>query len=251
MKHRILPFLLAPLFLGACTHYYYAPNSLQTPFLQQQHDTRASLALVSGDQFSGFEGHASYSPVNHMALMVNHFNVRHARSSYDPNEHWGKGHLTELALGAYLPSNITCVSLFGGWGRGRVLNSYDEGAQADLRFERLFIQPGLAVQGKWARLGLAFRFNRLKYVDGAVDLAIDFDDLETIEKIEKNSPIGFAEFGFSFGFGTRPIWVDFKINSLQKRAPSELGFAKSSFALTVQIDLDYYWRKEDTEPGGG
>lgn len=244
MKRQPILLLIASLSLGACTHYYYAPNSLQTPFLQEQGDTRASLSLIGGDEFSGWEANLVYSPVKYGALLVNHFQVTSNGNSFASDNDWGKGRLTELGLGIYYPaSKKTTLSLLGGWGGGRVLNSYESGSRSDLRMERLFIQPTLAFQENWFRFGLATRINRLAYVRGIIDLGIGDTHIQTIERIERASPIWFPEFGLSIGFGTRPFWVDFKFNINGYEQFEDLGFAKSTVAMAIQFDLDYFWRE--------
>ncbi len=230
----------------ACTHYYYAPNSLQTPFLQKKHDTRASIGFIGGDEFSGWEASACYSPVQYGAVLFNHFQVQHARPDDNPEREYGNGRLTEFALGAYNPikKNMS-LSLFAGWGRGHVFNAYGHGIVSDLRFERLFLQPGLMIQGKRARFGISTRLNRLNYVGGDVDLGIPATDLNSIRNIENATPIHFLESGLVAGFGTAPVWVDFRMNINTKKNRHELGFATSTAGIAIQFELDYFWRKKE------
>ncbi|MBK6929357.1 MAG: hypothetical protein IPH12_00260 [Saprospirales bacterium] len=247
-KRSCFVWIAALLLCDGCTHYYYAPNSLQTPFLQQRGDTRVSLGFIGGDEFNGFEAHAAYSPIRYGAVMVNYFQVQ---SNYSDNtaSDWGRGRLTEVALGAYYPAHkYLSFSLFAGWGGGRVLNSYTDGAKSDLHFERRFIQPGFAVQGKWARVGMAFRFNRLKYLHGDIDLEIGEPHLTTIGNIEEASPVYVPEFGLSFGFGARPIWIDLGINLNNSYDASKLGFAGSTTRITLNCELDHFWRKHPARP---
>ncbi len=246
---RYRSLVLLPVFalLNACTHYYYAPNTLQTPFLREQHDTRVSVGYIGGDEFTGFEVHAAYSPVKYLALMANHFQVQSDNVGASSND-WGKGRLTEIALGGYYPlSNIVSASLFAGWGRGRVLNSYDQGAKADLRFQRRFLQPAIAVQGKSLRLGLAMRFNQLEYIRGDIDYQIGEPHISTIARIEQASPIYIPEAGITFGFGYRPFWINTHLNINQKRSPEILGFADYTIGLSVLFELDYFWRPQPVQ----
>ena len=132
-KLFLLTVLALVCLLSSCTHYYYAPNTLHAPFLQKQHDTQVNVGIVGGDEFSGWEANALYSPVKYAAVMLNHFQVRHGSRSFEDNEDWGEGRLTEFAVGAYLPANeINCFSVT--WppkriiagGRRLVFYDYDE-----------------------------------------------------------------------------------------------------------------------------
>ena len=232
---------------ASCTHYYYAPNTVQTPFLQNQYDTRGSLALITGDQFSGLEATAVFSPVRYTAVLFNHFHVQHGGQQSPSNDSdWGKGRLTEFGLGLYYPAgDLLSLSLFGGWGGGRVLNSYDQGALADLYFQRTFIQPAIAIQGKWARVGIGFRLGRLEYVRGQIDYAIGEPHVTTITRIENASPIFIPETTITFGFGTRPFWINFSGNSLQLSRREDFSFARSTFAMNLTLELDYFWEEPD------
>lgn len=243
-----LPLLLciALCLSSACSHYYYAPNSLQTPFLQQKHDTRASIGFIGGNEFSGWEASACFSPVKYGAVLFNHFQVQHAKPDDNPERKYGNGRLTEFALGAYNPikKNMS-LSLFAGWGGGQVFNAYGNGGVSNLRFERIFLQPGMMIQGKRARFGVATRFNRLNYVSGEVDLGIPPTELNAIRSIENVSPIYFSELGFVGGFGAAPVWVDFRINLNNKESLHSSGFATSTAGISIQFELDYFWRKTE------
>lgn len=243
-KKLLLPAVLAAFcLLSSCTHYYYAPNTLQAPFLQNQHDTKVNMGLIGGDEFNGWEANALYSPVKYTAVMLNHFQVQHGRRSFEDNEDWGEGRLTEFAVGAYLPANeINCFSLFAGVGAGRVLNIYEYDGRADLRFRRWFVQPSFSAQGDWARFGLSFRLNRLEYTKGNITYDIGENHLRTIKNIEETTPIFVPEAGLSFGFGSRPVWFNFGFNFNLMPDKRDYGFAGTTASLGLQFDLDYLWR---------
>ena len=234
------------LLLGSsCSHYYYAPNTLQTPFLQQQHDSRVSVGVITGDELSGFELHGAYSPLKYGAIMVNYFDVRSDESNTGTPDEWGKGHQLEFALGGYYPiGKYTSLSLFGGWGTGRALNSFGPNVLADLRFQKRFLQPTFTVQGKWFRFGTALRFNQLEYKRGDIDFEIDQNELATIQNIEQASPIYIPETGFSVGFGHKAFWADFHLNICNSPRRKELGFLPSTFGGTITLELDKLWRKK-------
>lgn len=243
----ILPAVLGIILLlgSACTHYYYAPNTLQTPFLQQRHDTRVSVGAISGDEFSGFEAHAVYSPVKFGALMFNYFSAA-SNGAGDPSADWGKGNMAEIALGAYYPlGKYVSISCFGGIGRGKVLNHYEDLGRSDLRFRRTFLEPALSVQYRWLRLGLAYRLSRLEYLRGYIDYSIGEPHLGIIEAIERNSPLWMPEFGFNFGFGTRPFWVSFYLNYNYSHLKDELYFTPLSTGISFSFELDYLWRPKE------
>ncbi|TNE68390.1 MAG: hypothetical protein EP344_01410 [Bacteroidetes bacterium] len=233
------------LFSTACTHYYYAPNTLQTPFLQKRGDMRVSAGYIAGDEFQGLELHAVLSPVRYGAVMVNYLDVRNSGNNFSSNNDWGKGQLIEIGLGGYYPAtDKLSLSLFAGWGGGSVLNAYDQDARADLRFQRRFLQPGLAVQGRWVRFGAALRLNQLQYVRGDINYAIGEPHITTITRIEQQSPHFVPESAFTLGVGTRPFWVNMTLNTNHKADRTDLGFAEATFGIALFCELDYFWREQ-------
>lgn len=244
-KHLVFISITISLLLsGACTHYYYAPNSAQAPFLQEQHDTRLELGTIAGDEFSGWEAQAMYSPVKYGAMMVNYFSVSSNRNA-DPADDWGRGRLVEIALGGYYPfSEYAVISLMGGWGAGSAYNSFDINSAADLHFQKRFLQPGIAFQIKWARIGTTFRFNQLEYVRGNIDYGIGEPHLTDIQHIEQESPIYIPEACFTFGFGYRPFWGNIHLNYSNLDQRRDLQFARFTFGTSFMIEIDQLWRKK-------
>ena len=234
------------LLLGSsCSHYYYAPNTLQTPFLQQQHDSRVSVGVITGDELSGFELHGAYSPLKYGAIMVNYFDVRSDESNTGTPDEWGKGHQLEFALGGYYPiGKYTSLSLFGGWGTGRALNSFGPNVLADLRFQKRFLQPTFTVQTKLFRLGMALRFNQLEYKRGDINLGISRSELAIIYNLKQASLIFFPETGLSLGLGSKAFWVDVHLNICNSRRLNELHFMPITTSATITLELDKFWRKK-------
>ena len=228
---------------SACTHYYYAPNSMQAPFLQERNDTRFMVGGLVGDQFSGWEAQGVYSPVKYGAVMVNYMSVASDRSTSETN--WGRGRLVEVALGGYYPaSKYATFSLFGGWGAGNAYNVFDMNAVANLKFQKRFLQPGIAFQGKWARVATALRFNQLEYIKGDIDYQVGEPDLTTIRKIEAASPIYLPEISFTFGFGYRPFWGNMHLNFTNLDQREDLNFADFTWGVSFNIEIDQLWRKQ-------
>ncbi len=244
MLHKLLFLSLLALFCGACSSYYYAPNTLHTPHLLKRHDAQLSGAGLMGVEFSGFEMHGSYALTNRLALMVNHVQMNGGDRSSD---RWGRGRLTEGALGTYFPvGDATSNSLFLGWGDGYALNRYPSNSKAELRFNRYFGQLGVSVERSVLRMGIATRFNYLQYRSGRIDYRLGEPHISVIEQIEETSPIFFPEFGFSIGLGTNPIAINAFLNRIEYARAEELGMATYTMGISFSFKLDYLWRPEHT-----
>ncbi|MGI9158620.1 MAG: hypothetical protein ACR2K1_02585 [Saprospiraceae bacterium] len=233
---------LLPFF--ACTHYYYAPNSLQIPTLREQHDATVTACGVLGDEFRGWELQAAYSPLPYTMLQFTHFNVQGdpstAFSGMEGQD--GQGRLTEGALGFYVPTGPTGVfSCSAGLGSGAVNNYYGDQVQSKLNFRRLYIQPAIGFEGEIFRGGLAGRLVRLSYLNGAIDARIPTEDFDAIQRIEYNAPLLFPEFAAWLGAGFRPIFVQAQFNLCL--ADSRYKFARSSIGLSITYQIAHLWKQ--------
>ncbi len=230
---------------ASCTHHYYAPNTVQTPYLTEQHDATILGGVGSGDEFSGSEIHAVYSPIKHVAVMFNYFNVKskvseNAQTSVSASQQSGNGRLTEFALGGYLPFANGSASIFGGYGKGFAKNNYGADILTNLRFERTFIQPTIAFRYAWADVGMAIRINRLRYLDGTVDLRLSADhadEFEAIKAIEEKTTIVFPELGLSFGARYRLLMLKFHLSMLTDTSVESLHFARTYAGMSFGINI--------------
>ena len=229
---------------SACTHYYYAPNTLNTPYLQDKHDATARLALGSGNEYQATEVQAVYSPIRHGALMVNYFNAQGNKSNTDSGK--GHGQMLEGAIGAYLPfAEVFSASLFAGYGRGQVHNEYVMSSSSggtvyrpsDLKFERHFIQPSVVFRGhRRFTASLGFRLCRLHYVSGQIDASIPTEDLKAIMLIEEKSPIWLPEASYGIGLHIRPVTASLTLTRSVSPDPN-LRLNPSNLAFSLAIDI--------------
>lgn len=227
---------------GACSSYYYAPNTLHTPHLKERHDTQVSLGGLTGPEFSGFELHGSYAVSHRWALMANYMDLAGGSTS---GESRGRGRLGEGALGLYFPlGEEISTGLFLGWGTGNVLYQHEGGVRSRLNFHRYFGQYYVSVERGAFRLGTALRLNYLQYRKGWIDYRIGEPHVSKIELIEERSPFLFPEIGVSAGVGSRPIWVNFFFNVMEYQPAEELGLAEYTAGVSMVFQMDYFWRAE-------
>lgn len=241
----MLPWILFVLILllgCACNSYYYAPNTIYTPHLMERHDATASVSGLRGPEFSGFEVHGSYALSRRLALMVNHMQLRGGNPA---QERWGRGRLTEGALGMYVPAgDATSNTLFLGWGTGYAFNQFPKESKATLEFHRYFGQYGVSVERGALRFGTGIRLNYLQYRKGWIDYRLGEPDISKIELIEERSPLIFPELSVSLSMGSRPVWVNLFATLMEYNWAEELGLATHTFGLSLNFQMDHFWRAE-------
>lgn len=240
------------LWLNACTHYYYAPNTVQTPFLQDKGNCTVKASLGFGHEYTGSEWHTVYSPVKHIALMGNFFHASGAANRANTYHDSGKGYLLEGGLGAYKPlgKNFSAC-LFGGYGRGVVRNYYANGSlgtpgtqtvPSTLWFDRSFLQPSIAFQGDIFVFGMGFRLSHLRYRRGDIDYRAPQEEVAAIRNIEAQSPLLLPEMAYHLGFNIDPVVLTVSFTRTYV-SDSNLHLNPANFSLAAAFKLDKIWKK--------
>lgn len=252
MKKLIKPIylvLLAALAATSCNHRYYAPNSIQTPFLQNQHDANVSGGMAFGPEYSGWEAQAVYSPIKKIAVIGSFFTASSKKDKINDLSglsEWGRGYFYEGGIGGYHAWNEHSVqSVFVGAGKGNVFNYFGNDREADLDFQRLFLQTGIALQYKYLHLGFGLRLCHLNFVGGDVDLKIDDFELDVIKRLQEDSPMLLAEYSFNFGWKIGPV----RLHNILTYSPSnavqkDARFAGNNISLSASLDLHHFWKKK-------
>ena len=165
MKKSRTYFFLAILLVGfsSCSHYYYAPNSSNTPLFREKNELSASGQVLTGSSHQGFELQAAYATGKHTAVIVNFAGASKAPNSNDlADRETGNGTLGEVGLGLFypLPNSKLIFETFGGGGLGSIKNDYGE-ATSTIRFSRFFLQPDIGFRSKYFDLIASGRFSLL------------------------------------------------------------------------------------------
>ncbi len=229
-----------------CNHYYYAPNTVQTPILQQRHDAEVSLGVARGQNLQGYELQGVYSPVKHGAVMFNYFQAQ-GRNRDSGGFNWGKGRLTEFGLGGYLPTKKGSAALFAGWGQGFVENHYLDEGNSILHFDRIFFQPTIATQGKFFRFGAGLRIVQVRFGKGQITHLSDTRELYNLQQIEVRSPLVFPEIALNGGLWIGPMTMGISATLVNSNRATIQNFSKSNISFRTTIALQSLWRKPKTE----
>jgi hypothetical protein len=240
-----LPFLAFLLLLGACNHYYYAPNVLHQPLLKQQHDASVRGGLGLGSGYVGLDVQAAYSPVRHGALMYNYFSIDGSTTTRLNTSRQIRGYLHEGALGGYFDlSDAAQFSIYGGLGRGRVYNQYsEEGVTSDIELERWFAQPGLIIYDDRLRFNLGLRISYVAYGDGYFDTRLEGPEREELLAVAANSPDLLFETGLGFSMRLRPIVLSLNFVNSQTRE-QEFAYKRGYSNVSLALDIHDLWRRK-------
>jgi hypothetical protein len=249
MRTLLLLFISLIFFGTGCVHYYYAPNSLQTPYIEKKGDGVVTAAISGNPRTLNGDFHASYSPIKQGTVMLNYF---HTRNSFENTNFFSGptyvqssvGYLVEAAVGGYRPIAFGTGALYMGWGLGEMQNNYGIDRIADIRLQRFFVQPTFTFKTDWFRLGMGMRLVRLSFPSGNIDYRIEPSDIQVIQNLDKNSPFWFPEFGGNLGFHFKPVTISLNLVLLASQSASEYGFDSSNMGLGISIELQELFKKK-------
>lgn len=240
------------LFFTACNQHFYSPNFIHTPYIDQK-GQGAITAAVSGSPISiNGDFHVSYSPIKHGTAMLNVFR---SQTSFENTNFFGgttyrersKGFLAEAAVGGYLPFGFGTGALYVGWGLGQTRNDYGIGRIAELSLQRFSIQPSFTFKNDWFRLGMGMRLVYLAFPKGRVDYRIDQEDIQVIQRLEKEAPLWFPEFGGNIGVHIKPVTIHADLVLIAAKRAPEYGFDGSNIGLGLTVELENLFQSKSRE----
>ncbi len=218
--------------LTSCAHYYYAPNAQNVPLLKEKKDTKLTVALSSGDEFTGFEAQFATAVSDKIGIMANLITA----SGNEDNGESGSGSMFEIGAGYFKPLGKRFVfETYGGIGYGTVSNKYDPGT-SKVKFTRLFVQPSIGFTTSWIDIALSTRLAGLNYHSVAYS-GIENHDSSDLEYIKDNK----FSFLFEPAFTVRAGWDQLKFQLqlvLSKNLNnSALQQEESNFNLGLFLDV--------------
>ena len=248
------------LVFAACTsNRFYTPNTMNIPMLTEAGQGTVAGGLTTGSKNTGWEAQATYSPVKHLGLMFNHFDLRHKGEAptnqssfffFEKTPYEGQTRLTEGAVGGYYqvgPQKEYLLSLFTGFGQGRSENRYSappdqqssEIYVSDWRYQRYFIQPALSLKYNRFQVGTGIRFAWVNYRDGNINSRVGQLETQRIELLENSSPLFFTEMAWSIGWRLKPMVVSLNSTAVVrgKNTLRDLDMASNYVSLTLGLNI--------------
>ncbi len=156
MKPILLNILLvATLFITGCARYYYKPNTVNVPLFTDKGQAHINIAggnqsLFDSDEYlTFFDVQAAGSPVKHLGIMANYSTQSYHTSLPDfaSGNVPAKGYIAEAGIGAYSATgqrkSKLITDIYVGYGIGDVTSD------VNMKFSRVFIQPGIGVGSPW------------------------------------------------------------------------------------------------------
>lgn len=189
LKPAICLFLL-PGLLVSCTHYYYAPNTNNTPLLKEKNEGKVNGQYYVTDEANGIEVQAAYATGKHTAVMASYTSARHGSKSEHANSDNGYGNYIEAGIGYFTTINKSnwVFETYVGLGTGKITNTYHPSESSKTRFNKVFIQPALGYASKYFEVALSSKlsFVHLAVKNSSATTAYNFSAFRDINYIREN-----------------------------------------------------------------
>jgi len=240
MSKYFIVIIISCLLFASCTHYYYGPNSNNTPLLREK-EGKVNVQFASSDNFKALEVQTAFAVTRHTGFMVNFITGGgKEKNSLDIDDESGTAHLYEAGAGYFTPMNKGTVQFetFGGAGIGRVNNVHDSGRRSSVKLVRYFVQPAIGVRKK----GSEFAFSsRLSYVRHTLDFnsVKDGPDAMDLEYLADHPTSFLVEPAFVLRFGTPDFLFQLQYTFSLNITNPELKQERGLFNVGVCIPIHY------------
>lgn len=253
-----LPFLAFSLWCSSCApSRFYTPNTMQVPVLTGAHEGTISGGISKGGDHTGLETQAIYSPLPHLGLMANYFNVTSKTqvltefsSSFFESTCTSKASFVEAGVGGYYavgPSKEYLLSFFAGFGSGKMKNSYSAPPDpvntdpyvSDWRYQRWFAQPSLSLKYRRFQVGTGLRLVWVSFLDGNINSRMGLFETERIQLLERSSPMFLTEMAWSLGWRLNPFVISLNSTSVVRgnNTLRDLDLATNYVSVSLGVNL--------------
>lgn len=180
----------------------YVPNAVHTPMLEERGDVQVGGGLGAFGGLTGFDLQAAYAVTDNVGVSADFAHGQEQESDPDFHRH----RFGEVGVGYFNDiSSVAQFEVYGGYGRGQA-ESEDtytfittETIRAKGRYDRIFVQPALQVQGGPLHLYGAARLVRVNFHE------FGSTDTETVSDIQ---PVYLNEMAVGIGLGTGSFRVE-------------------------------------------
>jgi hypothetical protein len=231
----------------------YVPMTVHLPAIQSKNDLYFQLGMAVGPYGAGFEAQGAYSPLRHVLLGGSYFSATGTGTGFSSAsgtqvKQW------EVAAGVYTVDDHTnglkteTKTLFGsvmtGFSKGDIRNTYSIKGVSELKYERVFIQPGVFINEHDVLLGIALRLNYLRYTYGDISLDIEPEALTAFRNLEDTGSMVLSELLLQMGFRFGPVDLLGKL-TLVNNDTKGLQFARFSIHAGAAANLTRLFSKKD------
>lgn len=191
-----------------CTHKYFYPLTPNIPMHSAAGELTLSGNYTFNDRIDGVEGQLAYAATDHLGLIGNFIYVKGVE---DKVNDYGSGKMGEAGIGYFTNKGKLHLAVYAGGGIGDQYHRYRSDTvgyyEADMNFNRIFIQPSIGYKSRIFEGAFTTRFSRLDYskVTSDIDPVLDPYNYDIVNLLDADRPYYLFEPALTIRIGSERI----------------------------------------------
>ncbi|MFI5172046.1 MAG: hypothetical protein ACHQFW_06620 [Chitinophagales bacterium] len=235
--------LFGIIFCG-CTRIYYSPTAQNVPFLSEQNEIRI-VGSQSSNECIAFDIQASYSPIYHLGIMVNTSWCASTGGDVFRQGNPDTGHLIEGGAGYYFRLDESSLAeCYAGFGSGSLNYQWSSDTVADIKFNRIFIQPAFGFKKDVFEIGFSGRLSIVDYTN--------IDEMQSLNSYsnyfgtpQTNQAYIFIEPAITARLGFRAMKLQFQYQKAYKIGGTTLSYSNYNMIFGAIMSPSEFFKRED------
>ena len=222
-----------------CTHKYFYPLTPNVPM----HSGAGELTLAGNYSFNyridGVEGQVAYSATDHIGVMGNFIYVKGVE---DKINDYGLGKMGEVGIGYFTNKGRLHLAVYAGGGLGDQHHHYRSDSigyyQADMNYNRIFIQPSIGYKSRIFESAFTTRFSRLYYstFTSYIDPVLDPYNYDLVNLLNSDRPYYLFEPALTIRIGSDRIKFQGNLGLLYELR-DKVTFVRSALSAGIHVRL--------------
>jgi hypothetical protein len=236
------PFKIDPLkaLLCALTFFYFQSTSAQTnfnsngihfPLLAKKTKATISAGYLLGTDVTGLAFQSAYNIRNKVGVMVNFWNAD--KSTKNDSYRYKTNHQLELGIGTAQEIDKFSMSIYAGYGFGKLSTNFLQVNHYKVEFSRIFVQGSLIRYYDVFYFGSSLRFSYTNFRNA--DVNVNYNNFNQVRDLENHNPSIQPEIAGILGFKSNNIFGDFSFTYFH-RPVRDLNFTR----IIVRFAIGYY-----------
>jgi hypothetical protein len=206
-------------------------NGIHFPLLKKKNDATISVGYLFGSDVTGLSFQSAYNIRNNVGVMFNFWNAD--KSVKNDSYKYKTNHQLEFGIGTGQEIGKLTMSIYTGYGFGKLSTDYINVNHYKVQFSRFFVQGALIRYSDDLYFGSSLRLNYLNFRNAEIN--VNYSNFYQVRALENNNPSIQPEIGGIFGFKSNKIFGDFSLTYFHRRV-RDLSFSR----VVVRLAIGYY-----------
>ena len=223
----------------SCTHKYFYPLTPNIPMHSTAGEVTLSGNYSFNDRIDGVEGQVAYSATDHIGFIGNFI---YAKGVEDKVTDYGQGKMGEAGIGYFTNKGKLHLAIYAGGGLGDQYHRYRSDSvgyyEADMNYNRLFIQPSIGYKSRIFETAFTTRVSRLDYnkINSDIDPLLDPYNYDLVNLLNSDRPYYLFEPALTIRIGSERIKFQGNLGMLYELRDKGT-FVRSALSAGIHVRL--------------